>query len=152
MLRDTDKATHVGMCGWAGSLSPHWNKYISGKPRVSQIHSTKQVLSRSQISNTPPLAQIVCVCVCVCVRARVCVCVWSVSASVCGVCCPKVFIPAPDEKLVTGQPLQDIRLRRGCCARINYACIPPTHLHCSPWCSTIARLLNSIRLPSRPPV
>jgi len=31
-------------------------------------------------------------------------------------------------------------------------CIPSAHLHCPPWCSTIARLLHSIRLPFQPPV
>jgi len=50
------------------------------------------------------------------------------------------------------QPLQDIRLLGGSCARINHYCIPPTHLHCPPWCNTIARLLDSIRLTFRPHV
>jgi len=48
--------------------------------------------------------------------------------------------------------LQDIRLLRGCCARINHPCIPPARLHCPPWCHTVARLLGNIRLPFRPPV
>jgi len=47
-------------------------------------------------------------------------------------------------------PLQDIRLLRGCCARINHPFTPPAHLHCPPWCNTIAQSLNSIRLPFRP--
>ena len=49
-------------------------------------------------------------------------------------------------------PLQDIRLFLGCCARINHPFFPLAHLHCPPWCNTIARLLDSIRLPFRPPV
>jgi len=49
-------------------------------------------------------------------------------------------------------PLQDIRLLRDCCARINHPFIHPAHLHCPPWCNTIARLLGSIRLPFRPPM
>jgi len=52
----------------------------------------------------------------------------------------------------TRWPLQDIRLLRGYCARINHHVIPPAHLHCPPWCNTIARLLDSVRLPFRPPV
>ena len=53
---------------------------------------------------------------------------------------------------VRGWPVQDIRSHRGCCARINHPFIPPAHLHCSPGCNSIARLLDSIRLPFRPPV
>jgi len=53
---------------------------------------------------------------------------------------------------VTLWPLQDIRLLRGYCARINYPFIPPAHLHCPPWSNTIARLLDSIRLSFQPPV
>jgi len=49
-------------------------------------------------------------------------------------------------------PSQDIRLLRGCCARINHLFTPPANLHCPPWCNTIARLLDSIRLHFRPPV
>ena len=45
--------------------------------------------------------------------------------------------------------LQDIRLRRGCCAGIDHTFIPPAQLHRQPWCSTIARLLDSIRPPLR---
>jgi len=41
-------------------------------------------------------------------------------------------------------PLQDILLLRGFCARINHSFTPPAHLHCPPWCNTIARLLGSI--------
>ena len=41
---------------------------------------------------------------------------------------------------------------RNCCARINHPFIPPAHLHCLPWCNTIARLLDSIRLTVRLPV
>jgi len=44
-------------------------------------------------------------------------------------------------------PSQDIRLPRGCCARIHHPCTPPAHLHRPPWCNTMARLLDSIRLP-----
>ena len=51
---------------------------------------------------------------------------------------------------VMGWPLQDIRLLRGCCARTNHPFIPHAHLHCPPWCNTIARLLDSIRLAFRP--
>jgi len=36
-------------------------------------------------------------------------------------------------------PLQDIRLLRGYCARINHSFTPPAHPHCPPWCNTIAR-------------
>jgi len=49
-------------------------------------------------------------------------------------------------------PLQEIRLRRGCCARINYPFIPPVHPHCPPWCNIFTRLLDSIRLFFRSPV
>ena len=52
----------------------------------------------------------------------------------------------------TTRPLQEIRLLQGYCARINHPIIPPAHLHFTPWCNTIARLLDSIRLPFRPPV
>jgi len=51
-----------------------------------------------------------------------------------------------------GWPIQDIRLRRDCCARIDHPFIPPARLHCPPWCNTIARLLDSIRVPFRPRV
>jgi len=48
------------------------------------------------------------------------------------------------------RPLHDMLILRGCCARINHPFIPRVHLHCPPWCNTIARLLGSIRLPFRP--
>jgi len=35
---------------------------------------------------------------------------------------------------------------RHCCARINHPFLPPAHLHCLPWCNTIARLLDSISI------
>jgi len=38
-------------------------------------------------------------------------------------------------------------LLRGFCARINHPFILRYHLHCPPWCNTIARLLASIRPP-----
>jgi len=47
---------------------------------------------------------------------------------------------------------QDIILFRCFCARINHPFIFRAHLHCPPWCNTIARLLGSIRSPLRPPV
>jgi len=49
-------------------------------------------------------------------------------------------------------PSQDIRLLGGWCAGINHPFSPPVHLHCPSWCNTIARLMDSIRLPFRPPV
>ena len=49
-------------------------------------------------------------------------------------------------------PLRDIRLLRGCCARINHPFIPRTHLHCPPWCNTISRFMGSIRPLLRHPV
>jgi len=55
--------------------------------------------------------------------------------------------------LCKGQgPLQDIRLLLDSCARIHHPHAPPAHLHCPPWCNTIAWLLGSIRLPLRTPV
>jgi len=44
-------------------------------------------------------------------------------------------------------PVHDVRLLRGCCARINHPFTSPAHLNFPPWCNTIARLLNSIRRP-----
>ena len=60
--------------------------------------------------------------------------------------------PSPPDTRPVGWPLQDVPLLRGWCARINHPFFPPAHLHRPPWCNTIARLLDSIRLPFRPPV
>ena len=49
-------------------------------------------------------------------------------------------------------PLQDVILVRGCCAPINHPFLLRAHLHCPPWCNTIARLLGSIRPRLRRPV
>jgi len=51
-----------------------------------------------------------------------------------------------------GWSLQDIFFLRGCYAQINHLFIPTAHLHCPPWCNTIAQLLDCLRLPIRTPV
>jgi len=49
-------------------------------------------------------------------------------------------------------PLQDRVLLLVVCARINRPFIRPARLHCPHCCNTIARLLASIRPPTRPPL
>jgi len=49
----------------------------------------------------------------------------------------------------SGRPSRDIRLLRGWCARINHRFIPAAHLQCPPFCITVARFLDSIRVPFR---
>jgi len=52
----------------------------------------------------------------------------------------------------SGWPLLDIRLFETVVHESTILSPPPAHLHCLPWCNTIARLLDSIRLAFRPPV
>jgi len=65
---------------------------------------------------------------------------------------PRLWRAACRADRVAPWALQDNCLLRGCCVRIDHSFTPPAHLHCPPWCNTIARLLGSIRLSHRSPV